>query len=149
MADPFSIATGCVGLLAAIATATTRINRFARTARDARKDLDAVSRELESLPTVLGLIHANADQSENELPQTIIHHLCEVLSNCNKAVTDIETVLEKYKKSDAITSGRWALSGKGDVESLRGHLEAHTSALRLILDMMNLFVPLYTRLTTN
>jgi hypothetical protein len=140
MADPFSIAASCVGLLAAIGTATARIHGFLRNARDAQSDLDAVSRELGSLRTVLELIQADAENSQNQLPQTIVHHLCEVLTNCNGAVADIETVLRKYEKNDAVTSSRWVLSGKGDVEKLRAHLEAHTSALGLVLDMMNLCV---------
>jgi len=140
MADPLSIAVSCVGLLSAIATATVRINGFVRTARDARADLDDVSRELSSLRTVLELIQAKAEDSQNQLPETIVNHLCEVLTNCSGAVADIEKILKKYDKNDALTSSRWALSGKGDVEKLRSHLEAHTSALSLVLDMMNLYV---------
>lgn len=142
MADPLSIAASCVGLLSAIATATVRINGFVRTARDARPDLNAVSRELSSLRTVLELIQADAEESQNQLPESIINHLCEVLTNCNGAVADIEKILKKYEKNDAMTSGRWAMSGKGDVEKLRTHLEAHTSALSLVLNMMNLCVVL-------
>ncbi|KAK0614344.1 chitin synthase N-terminal-domain-containing protein [Immersiella caudata] len=149
MADPFSIAASCVGLLAAISTATIRISEFVHNARTARTDLDAVSRELGSLRTVLELIQTDAENSQNQLPQTIVHHLCEVLTNCNGAVADIETVLRKYEKSDAVTSSRWALSGRGDVEKLRAHLEAHTSALGLVLDMMNLVVSIKVRQETS
>ncbi|KAK0638481.1 chitin synthase N-terminal-domain-containing protein [Cercophora newfieldiana] len=140
MADPFSIAASCVGLLSAIATATVRINGFVRTARDTRGDLDAVSRELSSLRTVLELIQADAEGSQEQLPQAIVRHLCEVLTNCNGAVSDIEKILRKYENTGAMTSSRWALSGKGDVDKLRAHLEAHTSALGLVLDMMSLVV---------
>ncbi|KAK5652661.1 hypothetical protein OQA88_10255 [Cercophora sp. LCS_1] len=149
MADPFSIAASCVGLIAAIATATVRINGFVRTARDARADLDTVSRELVSLRTVLELIQADAELSQDQLPPTIVHHLCEVLSNCNGAVADIETVLKRYEKKDAMTSGQWAMSGKGDVEKLKAHLEAHTSALGLVLDMTNLVISIKVRHNTS
>jgi hypothetical protein len=110
----FSIAAGCAGLLAEIVTRNmrVRISSFARTARDARSDLDAVSRELTSLYTVLELIRVDSETSQSELPETIVHYLCEILSNCNGVVGDIEVVLRTYEGGGSVSGGRWAMSGR-------------------------------------
>ena len=69
-----------------------------------------------------------------------MRHLCDVLSNCNGSVAEVDAVLRKYEGNGAVRSSRWALSGKSDAEKLRANLETHTPALSLVLDMMNLSV---------
>ncbi|KAK4168305.1 hypothetical protein QBC43DRAFT_310056 [Cladorrhinum sp. PSN259] len=136
MADPLSIVTGCVGLIATIGTATAQINGFVRTVREARTDLDSISRELTSLQSILDLIQTDASKS---LPRPLTQHLPAIVENCNVTIGDLQRVLDKYKKHGRITGAKWAMSGKDDVESLKSRLETHTQSLSLALDTMTLF----------
>lgn len=65
--------------------------------RDARSDLEAVLHELTSLSSILELICADSETSQSGLPETIVRNLCNMLSNCNDAVTDNECVFRKYE----------------------------------------------------
>jgi hypothetical protein len=58
--DPLSITVACVSLTASIAKTSLVVTTFVRAVRSARSDLDAVSRELASLTTLLELIAEDA-----------------------------------------------------------------------------------------
>lgn len=135
MADPLSIATGCVSLVATIGTMAVRITSFVRTVREARGDLDHISRELASLRNILDLIQADASQS---LPGTLTRHLEGIIGNCNTIMVDLEQVLDKYQHGGSLASSKWAIHGKEDVEGLRARLETNTRSLNLAVDYMAL-----------
>ncbi|KAI8657018.1 hypothetical protein NCS56_01307500 [Fusarium sp. Ph1] len=112
--DPLSIAAGCAGLISTIGTLSLSIHGFVRTCREARKDLDKVSRELQSLQSVLRLIEDDATNEEKPFPP--------------------------YGQKRLKAQVTWAIGGQGDVEKLRTNLEAHKSSLELALDMHSLTI---------
>ncbi|KAH6886274.1 hypothetical protein B0T10DRAFT_490928 [Thelonectria olida] len=138
MSDPLSIAAGCAGLISTIGTLSFKIHSFVRTCRDSRRDLDRVSRELQSLQSVLELIQEDAADEDKPLPPTIGQHISGVVSNCNSVVLEIQRCIAEYGDSRLRTKAAWAIVGHGDIEKLRMSLEAHKSALELALDLLAL-----------
>jgi hypothetical protein len=130
MADPFSIATGCVALAGTIVKVSTSITGFVKAFRAARSGLDAVSRELGSLQTA----------SKNGFPDTLQRQIEGIIFNCSKVLEEIGHTLEKYDKLGNRRAAEWAFSGCADVTKLRLSLEAHKTALELALDMVQMCV---------
>jgi hypothetical protein len=137
MGDPFSIATGCVALIGTIVKVSTSVTGFIKAFRVARSDLDAVSRELSSLQTILELIADDA--SKNAFPDTLQRQIEGIVSNCSQVLEEIGFTLEKYDNLGNRRAAEWALSGSADVTKLRLSLEAHKTALELALDMVQMY----------
>ncbi|UPL02052.1 hypothetical protein LCI18_012986 [Fusarium solani-melongenae] len=138
--DPLSIAAGCVGLISTIDTLSRSIYGFVRTCREARKDLDKVSWELQSLQSVLRLIEDDATDEQKPFPPVIGQHVLSIVSNCNSVILEIEACIAQYAQKRLRAKVTWAISGQGDVEKLRTNLEAHKSSLELALEMHNLTI---------
>lgn len=138
--DPLSIAAGCAGLISTIGTLSLSIHGFVRTCREARKDLDKVSRELQSLQSVLRLIEDDATNEEKPFPPVIGQHVLSIVSNCNSVILEIGASIAQYGQKRLKAQVTWAIGGQGDVEKLRINLEAHKSSLELALDMHSLSV---------
>ncbi|WAO95247.1 Hypothetical protein NCS54_01286000 [Fusarium falciforme] len=138
--DPLSIAAGCAGLISTIGTLSLSIHGFVRTCREARKDLDKVSRELQSLQSVLRLIEDDATNEEKPFPPVIGQHVLSIVSNCNSVILEIEACIAQYGQKRLKAQVTWAIGGQGDVEKLRTNLEAHKSSLELALDMHSLAI---------
>jgi Fungal N-terminal domain of STAND proteins len=139
--DPLSITTGCVTLVATIAKLTVQINGFVREARGARSDLDAVSRELHSLTTVLEILAHDADDTaRSAFPPSLAQQITGIVKNCGGVVSQIEASLEKHGGEFArLRKGaQWSWGGKFDMEQLRSSLEAHKSALDIALQMVEM-----------
>lgn len=136
--DPLSITASCAGLITAIGSLSLNIHNFVRTCREARRDLDRVSRELQSLESVLGLIQDDAADENNPFPPTIGQHISGIVTNCNSVVVEIQSCISEYGDGRMKTRAAWAISGQGDIEKLRTSLEAHKSALELAVDMLAL-----------
>ena len=112
---------------------------FVRDVRAARSDLDAVSRELLSLKTVLELIADDVAGPNSELfPETLKNQIAGIATNCSGVVTEIEQTLNKHESGRLGKAAQWVMSGKDDVAKLRLSLEAHKSALDIALDMVSL-----------
>ncbi|RSL73890.1 hypothetical protein CEP54_000293 [Fusarium duplospermum] len=138
--DPLSIAASCAGLISAIGALSLSIHGFVRTCREARKDLDKVSRELQSLQLVLGLIEDDATNEEKPFPPVIRQHVSRIISNCNSVILEIEACIAQYGQKQLKARVTWAIGGQSDVEKLRTNLEAHKSSLELALDMHTLTI---------
>ncbi|KAF5690189.1 Rtm1p-like protein [Fusarium denticulatum] len=106
--------------------------------REARSDLDRVSRELQSLQTVLQLIEEDAKDDTKPFPTTIQHHVSGIVTNCDSVVSEVQRCIKKYGDGRVKSKAAWAINGQGDMEKLRSSLEAHKSALELALDMISL-----------
>src|ERR1700761_1149775 len=135
--DPFTIATTALSLAGTITKVSLTVNTFVRTVREARNDLDAVSRELLSLKTVLELLadDANHAPSDKPIPPNLEKQIKGIINNCDGVVNDVAALLRKHE--GGIVNGiKWAISGKDDVVRLRSNLEAHKTALELALDMV-------------
>lgn len=87
--DPFSVSTACVGLLAAVAQLTVQITTFVSGVREARRDMDAVSRELSSLALCLQTLRV--DSIKIQFPDGLKQTLVAVLGNCDSVAQQMHT----------------------------------------------------------
>lgn len=133
--DPFSITVGCVGLVGTIVKVSKTLVVFAKDAQQAQADVDQVSRELNSLKTVLELLAKN---DKTRFPERISRHISGIVENCKTVVLDVEKSIEKFHQGTMVNKLSWATSGKEELGKLLRSLEAHKSALELGLDMLNL-----------
>ncbi|KAK1988162.1 hypothetical protein LZ30DRAFT_699882 [Colletotrichum cereale] len=136
--DPLSIATACVGLTGTITTLAFNLTTFVRDVRDARSEIDAVSRELLSLKSVLELIADDFENSPRPPPDGLLTQVSGVLSNCNNIIAEVDSCVQTHQGSRIQKGARWAAFGRGDMTRLRATLEAHKTTLNLALDMLSL-----------
>jgi len=129
--DPFSITTACLGVIGTISRLSIEIPLFISSVRDARKDMDAVLRELTSLTLCLGAIRDDAQKVS--FPTTLLA----VVQSCGQIAAEILSLLERLKerKSGRI---RWSLTEREEVNKLRSSLESHKSCIDVALDMASM-----------
>ena len=134
--DPFTITAACTGLIAGIAQLSVQISSFVGDVRDARKDMDAVSRELGSLSLCL---HALGDDSENPaLPDGLTESLKAILRNCDLVVTQMKALLKKMGSGHLARRIQWSTFGKDEMNKLRSSLESHKSAFTIAVDISSM-----------
>jgi hypothetical protein len=139
--DPLSISTGCLSLISAITKISVEVTNFVRSVRAARRDLDAISRELLSLKTLLELLADDASQNSNNVfLSTLQTQIAGIVSNCTLVLEEIGHVLKKHEGSKFTKAAQWALTGSQDVQKLRLSLEAHKSALEIALEMVSWYL---------
>jgi hypothetical protein len=137
--DPISFTATCIGLASTITRTSLIVIGFVKDVRAARSDLDAVSRELLSLKTVLGLLADDVNDSNTKpIPQMLQKQITGIVANCTDVVVDIEQTLKKHEGGKLNKAAKWVASGKSDVAKLQLSLEAHKSALEIALDMVTL-----------
>jgi hypothetical protein len=136
--DPLSISVSCITLITTITQVSIAVTSFVREVRDARGDLDAISRELVSLKSVLELLAEDTEGPHSAtLPERLKEQIIDILKNCKHVVTDVEASLKKHSASRLGRAGHWvAGGGKGDMTKFRSSLETHKTALGLALDMV-------------
>ncbi|KAJ2906275.1 uncharacterized protein MKZ38_002354 [Zalerion maritima] len=134
--DPFSIATGCVGLASAVTKVSIVLGTFVRDVRESRSDVDSVARELLSLKTVLELLAD--DVGRLNVPPNLAEQISGVICHCTDVIRDLERCIERYNETKVKGKLTWATTGKGDMARLRSALEAHKSTLGISLDMLSL-----------
>lgn len=137
--NPLSVTATCIGLASTITRTSLVVMDFVQDVRTARSDLDAVSRELLSLKTVLELLADDVNDSTGQsIPQTLQKQIAGIVTNCTGVVVDIEDTLKKHDGGKLSQAAKWVASGKNDVAKLQSSLEAHKSALEIALDMVTL-----------
>ena len=134
--DPLSISTACVSLIATLGRIFPQIVSFVSDVRNARRDMDAVSRELHSLS--LSLEYLRDDSIKIGYPEGSHQTLITVLGNCGHVVNEIEALLNKMASGNVGRRMQWTIYGRDDMNRLRSRLEAHKSAIDIALDMVSI-----------
>jgi hypothetical protein len=134
--DPLSISTACVSLIATLGRILPQIGSFVSDVRDARRDMDAVYRELNSL--LRSLENLRDDSIKVEYPEGSRRTLITVLGNCNHVTKEIEALLNKITSGNIGRRMQWTMYGQDDMNKLRSRLEAHKSAINIALDMVSI-----------
>ena len=143
--DPFSIAGICVGLRSTIAKASLSITIFKREVRDAALEMDAVSRELLSLETVLETLARDITSPGREAyPPSLAAQIPDILMNCNDVMTQLDQTLKKYSRRYLGAGVQWSWVGKQDVDQLRSSFETFKNILSLTVKLSTLYVYLET-----
>ncbi|KAJ8123698.1 hypothetical protein ONZ43_g412 [Nemania bipapillata] len=129
------ITAECSALDGRIAKLLTTLTTFVRHVREARSDVDAVSRELYSLQTVLVLLKEDAALFPPELAQhtpAIIEHCSCVIDRLDESLLALDSPeLSKQEKRT-----RWLGVGRTEAAAFRTTLEAHKTAIGLALDLV-------------
>ncbi|KAI1421558.1 hypothetical protein F5Y12DRAFT_700528 [Xylaria sp. FL1777] len=137
MADPFSIASGSLAVIAAATNTATAIYKFIRDCNEARADLTQLTRELSELTLILELIgDENSAATKDCLPNALQTQVQAMLTSCTAAVQQIETTLAKCRGKPGPL--RWTILEKDRVMALKCSLEALKSGLSLALETINL-----------
>lgn len=128
--DPLSITAASFSIAGAIAKASVAIFEFSREAKDATDDLGRVNAELHALSEVLHPLTRILSTS-SAVSGRLAEQLQASLEGCSLVVSQIADLIVKYRREGAWTRTKWVMAGRGDVEKLRGSLEAYKMALSL------------------
>ncbi|KAI0426677.1 Rho GTPase activation protein [Xylaria sp. FL1042] len=133
--DLISVAGDCVALDGRIAKLLSAFTNFVRHVREARADIDAVSRELYSLQTVLSLLKEDAVLFPPELSEytpAIIKHCSAVVDKLDVSIS----ILDDPELSKQQKRVQWLDVGTIETASFRTALEAHRTTIGLALDLV-------------
>ncbi|KAG4432840.1 hypothetical protein IFR05_011679 [Cadophora sp. M221] len=128
MADPFSIATGLVGLLGSL----VKLNDVRGDFFEARTEIDSLFREVDSLLKVLTQL-----QNLKRMPDTLSRELFEVLQDCNHTARNTDILLLRSSLSQ-LPSLYWVYTGKKEFLTLCRQLEAQKAMIGIILNLSSL-----------
>lgn len=141
--DPLSITGSSFAIAGAIAKASIAIFEFSHQAKDASEDLQGVSRELQALAAILDPLTRNISRApKGTVTAELSEQLESSLDGCALVVGRIDSTIHKYQKDGGWTRTKWVLFGRGDMEKLRGSLEAYKMALSLGLQFVSMWVAL-------
>jgi hypothetical protein len=140
MPEPIAlaVAVACASLTSSIITLSKQIVTFASDFRDARKDMEAVSRELSSLTLCLKSLHD--DSSKFQLPVSLQQNLVGVLRNCDDVTKEMRELLQMLSSENLGRRVQWSIGARDEMNKLRSRLEAHKSAIDIALDMISMYV---------
>lgn len=140
--DPLSIVAASFTLASSITKTTIAVARFSLDVHDASEDLDAISKELQTLSTLLGplgnslLRHGNAKEPSFCVLLGQIH---DTVSGCRDVVTKIEATIVKYASRDTLWARmKWAMFGRDQTHKLRSSLESYKIALSIGLHVISM-----------
>lgn len=135
-----SISADCVSLSGSrIPQLLASLTAFVRHVREARSDIDALSRELHSLQTVLELLREDADL----FPAELVERTAVVVKHCSSVVEKIDvsiSALDDTGRSKQEKRGAWLDTGVEEMAGFRTALEAHRLALGLAVDLVGVYV---------
>jgi len=138
MTDQFSIAPGCIGLVASITTLSLKLHDVGGSVKGAASQMTSVKTELENLTRVL--LQIQDIPNEVLLPITISKSLGKILQNCATTLRAAETKYQALKRS-RLRPLQWVRSGKKDTVDLLRQIEAYKSTVTTTL----IFAAAYAR----
>ena len=131
--EPLSITTACMSLLGGTIALSKQIHHFVVATRDARKDMDAFSRELTSLQLCIDSLQH--EETVSKFPDSLQRSLAVIIRNCNDIVEQMSSLLTKLSSGSLGNRIQWSFSSREDAERLRNSLEAHKSAIEIALSV--------------
>jgi len=136
--EPLSITAACLGLIGSVTNLFIHINNFVLSVRDARRDMDAVSRELSSLSLCLQTLQSDCSGSTVDYPLQLKQSLIAMLKNCGIVTSEMHNLLTKTSESRLGASLYWTTSGRTEMDKLRFRLESHKSTIDVALEMVSM-----------
>lgn len=135
MADPFSIASAAISLASTVGTTLLKISLFVKDVRGARKDLDAVARELMSLQLCLDALGVDTQRRGVTYPDNIRNQIQQIVVACEINLEQIMRIMIKLQSGRVNHRVQWAWSEKDEVNKIRSSLESQKTALEIALTM--------------
>lgn len=125
--DPFSITTGCLGIISTIANTSASITHFVRDVRDSRRELSKTKQQLAELEMTLNLINDDHNRENGNLvkqmPEGIVHQTKLVLDSCRDILVELDGLIVKYNSERRLAAFQWARKGKDEVVGLISSLK--------------------------
>nr|APC57603.1 hypothetical protein [Pestalotiopsis fici] len=145
MADPLSIASGIAGLLSLAGAAFHVVHQYIRTAKDAKDFVKALSKELQSLSSVLQGVKILAEAYEQDETEPSVGLRLEHISACSRVLDDIlkgtssirDTVKNQKSRTSKVENLKWPFR-KSKTDELINELSRHKATLSLALDAASL-----------
>lgn len=145
MADPLSVASGIAGLLSLAGAAFRGVHQYIRSVKDAKDYVKALSKELQSLNSILQGVRVLAEAFEQDGAASSVILRLEHVSDCKnvlneiiKETTKIREAIDKQKSiSSKIETLRWPFR-KSKTEELINELSRHKATLSLACDAASL-----------
>lgn len=129
--DPVSLS----GLAVTAATVLNKIVTFVRDVRAARKDLDAVSRELTSIQLCLEVLDIDNKKHCILYPEPVTDQLNQILVNLEYSIEQIRELLLKLQVGRLGRRIQWSLTAKQEMNKLKSSLESNKTALEIALSL--------------
>jgi hypothetical protein len=137
--DPFSLVTGCVGLLAFTVKVGEKVKSFSSRFHDASRDMIAVRKELKFLHNVLELLQDEVEGvSVGIIAESLNTQIMGVFKSCEMLFYQIIDVLARFEEGSVKQRLSWVDHGSAEVERFRESLEIHRSALDVGIQALNL-----------
>ena len=130
--DTANVSSACASALAGVAHLSNQISIFTVSVRDARRDTDAVSREVASLS--LGLEAVRDDSTIITYTESISENLLAVLRNSESATYDMATFVEQCSAREA----QWGANDAENMARLRKYIEWQTCSLKIAFELNSL-----------
>ncbi len=99
--------------------------------------MSAVQSELSALNICLASLEEDARLHARVIPDQLVENVLAIIKNCGGLVCEIAALLTKMGSGSLARKAQWTAFGQADVARLRGHLEAHKSALNIALDIIS------------
>lgn len=136
--DPLSITASCAALLSSISKLSIQLSTFALEIRDARKDIEAVQRELSSMKLCLEMLHNDVINSNFDYPFSLQKKLVDIVHNADSVAVEISQMLRKMSSTSIGRKIQWSLMVRSEMDKLKSNLESHKSAIEIALDMVSM-----------
>lgn len=136
--DPLSITASSVALLTSISKLSVQITTFILEVRDARKDLDAVQRELSSMKLCLEALRNGIIDTRLKYPQSLQEKLVAIISNADSVIAEMSQMLTKMSSLNIGRKIQWSLLARTEMDRLRLNLESHKSTIEIALEVVSM-----------
>ncbi|KAJ9659296.1 hypothetical protein H2198_003172 [Neophaeococcomyces mojaviensis] len=136
--DPISalsLASSCLSIVSNAGTLILRITIFVSEVRSARRDLDAVSRELTTLQLCVSALKDDQQLGISTLPQDMKNNLNQILVNIQLIVNQISDMLIKLSSGRLGRRIQWAMTERDEMNKFRSSLESNKLALEVALTL--------------
>ena len=111
-----------------------------KSCKGAEGEFAQISTEVLSVRTTVEMVRMECEDSDaiihkvDTKEKMILKKLRFFVENCERALKDVEKALKGYQQMNFFQKGKWALSGKEEIEGLKGSLSASATALASFTD---------------
>lgn len=131
MVEPLVIASSCVSITAGLANLMMKIGVFVSEVKAARKDMDAVHRELSSLQLCLTALRNDEMSGKPSIPADLRDQVNQILVNIEMTINQINDMLIKLGSGKLGRRIQWAMSERDAMNKFRSSLESNKAALEI------------------
>lgn len=131
--DPVSIAAASASIAVSAMTLGRNITSFVSDVRGARKDMDAVMRELTSLRLCIVALGDDDENGHMSFSAEMHDQIRKILVNIEFVFNEINTILRKVSSGRLGRRIQWTVSEKDAMATWRSSLEANKAALEIAL----------------